>query len=101
MQLPLFKTEIQEFSLLQTKWKSILDPLLGNVSVQSIMLPEVTLLNGTTVINHRLGRKLIGWRIVRQRAQASIYDLQDLNQSPQLTLVLSSNAQVIVDLEVF
>lgn len=101
MQLPYFQSEIKELSLLQTKWKSILDPLLATSSVQSSILPNVILSNGTTVINHKLGRKLVGWKIVRQRAAASIYDTQDSNQTPQLTLVLVSNAVVVVDIEVF
>jgi hypothetical protein len=101
MQLPFFQTAIQELSLLQTKWKSILDPVISQASVQSIILPNVPLKNGTTVVNHLLGRKLVGWKVIRQRASASIYDTQDSNQTPNLTLVLVSSAAVSVDLEVF
>jgi len=87
---------------MQSRWKSILDPLLGNPSVQSNILENVSLLStGTTVINHGLGRKLIGWRIIRKRGNANIYDTQDSNQTPQLTLQLVSSAAISVDLEVF
>ncbi len=100
-QLPYYQTAIKELSLLETKWKSLLDPMLGNPSLQSTILSNVSLINGTTAVNHRLGRKLQGWRIVRIKAAATIYDNQDSNPHQDLTLILISNAAVVVDLEVF
>ena len=101
MQLPIFLSQNKDLTLMQNKWKSILDVLLGNPSVQNIILPNVLLINGSTNVSHMLGRKLLGWRIVRQRAAAQIHDNQDSNQTPTLTLTLISNAAVSVDLEVF
>lgn len=101
MALPIFKDSNQSLMLLQTNWKSQLDPVLSNPTIQNLILKNVQLANGTTVINHLLGHKLRGWKIVRQRAAASIYDNQDSNQTPQLTLILISNASVSVDIEVF
>ncbi len=86
---------------LQNKWATILNPIIANPTNSTLILKNVNLVAGTNVINHLLGQKLQGWSIVRQRAAASIYDLQDNNQSPQLTLVLSASAPVVVDLEVF
>ncbi len=85
----------------RTKWKSILDILLGNPSLDSIILNDVPLKNGFTTVNHKLGRKLIGWRIIRLNAIATIYDQQNTNQMPDKTLILVSNASVIASLEVF
>lgn len=99
--LPIFQTSSKELNLLQTNWASQLNPMLSNPASQSILLKNVPLINGLTVINHRLGRVLQGWKIVRQRAAASIYDTQDSNQNPELTLFLNSSAAVTVDLEVF
>lgn len=100
MILPLFKLADQATSLLQSKWKSILDPLLSNPSNQASILPSVSLINGTTVINHLLGRKLIGWKVIGITAAATIYDKQATNQTPDKTLVLVSNAACVVNLEV-
>ncbi len=86
---------------MQTAWATQLDPLLSNPCLQSIILKNVALINGTTVINHKLSRKLQGWKLVRIRAAATIYDSQDTNPSPDLTLRLVSNAAVICDIEVF
>jgi hypothetical protein len=101
MLLPIFQTTMQEFLLMQNKWSSILNVLIGNPSLQSSILTMIPLKNGKTVVNHLLGKKLTGWRIIRQRAEAQIYDQQDSNQTPELTLVLVSNAAVTIDLEVF
>lgn len=99
--LPIFQTSDAPFSMMQTRWSALLNPLLSNPSLQSITLPNIALINGTTQVNHMLGRKLQGWKIVRQRAAASIYDAQDGNIMPALTLTLISSAAVVVDIEVF
>lgn len=100
-QLPYFQTIIKELSLLQTKWKSILDPVLANPSTQGGILKNIKINNGTTVINHLLGRKLVGWQIIGINGPATIYDAQASNQKPEITLILHSNASVVVNLEVF
>lgn len=89
------------FPLMQTRWAGLLDPLLGNPSVNSLILTEISLAIGSNSVNHTLGRKLTGWRVIRIRSAASIYDTQDSNQMPELTLLLTSSAAVVVDLEVF
>lgn len=88
-------------SQMQTKWASILNPLLGNPSAQSIILPNVMLASGLNVVNHKLDKPLTGWRIIRINASATIYDSQDQNKMPDLTLLLNSSAPCMVSLEVF
>lgn len=101
MALPIFHSEDRNFQMMQTQWASQLNPVIAKPQVQSSILKNVTLTSGTNTINHLLGRPLQGWKIVRQRGPASIYDLQDTNQMPNLTLVLNSSAGVVVDIEVF
>lgn len=86
---------------MQTTWASALDPLIANPLTQGQLLPNQVLINGTTVINHRLGRKLVGWFVVGINSTAAIYDNQATNQTPQLTLSLTSNASVTINLWVF
>ena len=88
-------------SQMQTKWRSILNPLLGNPSLQSLIIPDISLVMGSNTINHTLGRKLTGWRIIRINAVSNIYDTQDQNTMPDLTLLLISSAPCVVSLEVF
>lgn len=101
MALPIFQTPERILSMLQTRWASIIDPFLANPALDSIILPSVRLAVGTNVISHRLGRKLQGWSIVRQRSAASVYDTQDASTMPELTLTLVSSAAVVVDILVF
>ena len=86
---------------MQTNWAQQLNPVIQNPSLKSLILPSIQLVTGSNTINHLLGRKLQGWRIVRQRALASIFDTQDSNTMPSLTLQLTSSAPVVCDIEVF
>jgi hypothetical protein len=97
-QLPLQQTLAQ----LSAKWASILNPFLGKPALQVSVLKNQTLTAGNNVINHGLGRALQGWYPVRYHgAYAQIYDNQDTNQMPTLTLVLNASAPITIDLVVF
>ncbi len=101
MSLPIFHTQIREFSMHQTQWSSVLDPLLSNPVIAGVLLKNVTLVIGANVINHKLGRPLQGWVPVRLRSSVTIFDTQDANQLPELTLQLTASAAAIIDLYVF
>ena len=85
----------------QTAWASEINPVLSNALVQGVLLKSVKLSSGSNVINHGLGRVLQGWIPVRIRASATMYDTQDANPSPGLTLQLTVSAAVTVDIYVF
>ena len=101
MSLAKFHTQNRELKLLQDSWATTLDPMLTNPSLKSIILKGIPLITGANVVNTTLGRNLQGWRIVRLRASATIYDTQDSNPTPHLTLTLVSSAPAVVDLEIF
>lgn len=102
MSLPIFNTDSKDMSLLQTNWASALNPVIDNPITKGIQLKNVTLVTGANVINHLLGRKLQGWIVVRSHGSAAtIYDTQDNNQIPNLTLQLNSSAGVLVDIYVY
>lgn len=89
------------WELAQTRWATQLDPIISNPTINNLILKNISLVTGTNVINHKLGRNLMGWKPTRVRGPASLYDNQDFNQTPQLTLILVSSADVTIDLEVF
>lgn len=101
MNLPQFQNDDRPFQLLQNKWASILNPVIANPLNNCSILKGVALTAGANVINHLLGKKLQGWALVRQRAAGSVYDTQDANSSPQLTLTLVSSSNMTVDIMVF
>lgn len=86
---------------MQTQWAQQLNPIIANPLVNGIILQSITLKAGSNTINHLLGQKLQGWYLIRKRASAEIYDTQDNNPTPQLTLLLTSDSPVVVDIAVF
>lgn len=99
--LPQFQSDDVPFQLMQNAWATAINPILTNPVSVGAVLKNVPLIVGANVINHKLGRKLQGWYITRKRTQAGVYDTQDTNGMPDLTLQLVSDAVVTVDLYVF
>ena len=93
----------QQLSLDMTtnRWASLIEPFLNNPANNSLILKQISLTAGPNTINHKLGRKLSGWKTTRVRSAVTLYDDQDSNQAPQLTLILVASAPCVVDLEVF
>lgn len=97
------------FPQLLTQWAQILNPFINNPALQVNILKKVQLTQGLNTVNHGLGRTLQGWYAVRPRKYAAdyaLYDEQDNNSTPDLTLSLFStqgtkSSPVIVDLVVF
>lgn len=101
MALPKYKSDDQSLTLMQSAWASQLDPVIELPTNNGLILKQVRLIIGSNIVNTRLSRNLQGWYIVRQRGLASIYDTQDSNSQPNLTLLLTSSANVTVDIFVF
>lgn len=101
MSLPIFQTASKDLSLLQTNWAQQLNPVIQLPINSGSILQNILLSTGLNVVNHKLGRKLQGWFIVRQNAVANVYDSQDVNPYPDLTLFLNSSADVMINLFVF
>lgn len=98
---PRVQTTDRLVNQLQSNIANTLNPIASNLIVDGIVLMQVSLATGGNTINHLLGRKLIGWFLTRQRQLATVYDTQDSNPTPQLNLLLTASAPVIVDIYVF
>lgn len=96
--LPILNGPNRELSLMQTRWKSQLDPLLANPICNSSILKGINLAIGANVINHLLGRVQQGWMITDITGTAQIYRSSPLND---LTLTLTSDSVVTCNLLVF
>jgi hypothetical protein len=87
---------------LQTNISDSIDPIVSKIQNDSQILTNITLIaNQNNIINTTLSRTLAGWYVIRLRGQAIVWDNQDNNKSPNLTLWLNTSANVIVDLLVF
>jgi hypothetical protein len=94
MQLPLGLS----LSLMATKWKSILDPIISNPATNASILKNVSLAAGTNTINHLLGATQQGFFLTDQQAAATIYRSAPFNDK---TLTLTASAPVVVNIAVF
>ncbi len=97
------KTQVDDRALMamQDSIAENLNPLLRLPLNNMNLLQGVDLVSGANVIDHKLGRKLLGWFYTRSDAGVTIYDAQSTNATPALTLVLMSSGTVKVDLIVF
>jgi hypothetical protein len=101
MALPKFMTEDQSLALLQTKWASLINPVIDAPQSKGLILKDVVLAAGDNTVNHRLSRKLQGWIVIGITAASQIYDLQATNQTSDKTLILNASAPCTVTLWVF
>lgn len=102
MQLPQFQNDDMAFQQMQNKWASQLNPVLANLLVNGRLVRNQVLVTGANVVNHGLGRNLQGWFVTRLRGSyAQLFDTQDANSMPALTLNLNSSAPVTCDIWVF
>lgn len=85
---------------MQTRWASQLNPVLANLLIQGQLLTNQSLINGDTVVNHKLGRTPQGWFIIAPNAAAAVFQTA-YQPNPTLTLILTSNAAVTCDIWVF
>lgn len=98
MSLPIYHTDSKDLMLLQTGWAQSLNPVIDNPLNHSVLLKNISLINGATVVNHLLGRMMQGWILCDVNAAATIYRSASMNA---LTLTLTSNAACTVNLYVF
>lgn len=87
-----------DWDMAQTQWASPLNQLITNPLNSVNILTSVALINGTTVINHKLQRKQQGWFLTDVNAAATIYRSAAFNDQ---TLTLTSNAACVVNIGVF
>jgi len=100
-QLPTIQNVDRTLSMLQSQWKAILDNLLAAPMSEYVMLSDLKLVSGSNVINHKLGRKLVGYVVTLKSAASDIHDNQTVNTMPDKTLILVASAPVTLSLMVF
>jgi hypothetical protein len=80
---------------------TVVQPFLNSRILDGVLLKNISLSSGVNTVAHKLGRKIEGWIVVRQRADARIWDIQDSNVNVTSTLKLQTSAAVVVDLWIF
>lgn len=102
IKLPSQQTSDRQLNTFQTALGSALQPITSNPIAACTIIKSVALAAGQpTVIPIGLPQALQGWFIVRLRGNAVVWDIQDGNPSTSQTLVLSTTADVTVDIAIF
>lgn len=96
--LTIFKDDNRVFQMMQSAWAAILNPYIRTPILNGVTVEDVALINGVTVVNHRLGRKPQGWVLTDVDSVATVYRSAPFNE---LTLTLTSNAVATAQLWVF
>lgn len=96
--LAFFQTSDKDLSLMQTNWRSVLNPVIAIPILAGVQLTNIALIDGVTVINTTLQRMMQGWILTDINASAIIYRSKPFNN---LTLTLTSSAACIVNLWVY
>jgi hypothetical protein len=87
---------------LQQNIENAIEPIIRKAIIDGVLLKNLCLTPGTSnEIRHGLGRAPQGWIVVRKRADARIWDVQDFNANPSRTLSLAVSHNVEIDLWIF
>lgn len=95
------QTPDRMLNMIQDNISEALNPITQQPILNGNILTNVSLAIGENTIQHGLGRILVGWYLVRVRGSVLVYDNQDANLTPNLTLVLVASAARTVDIAVF
>lgn len=98
MQLPTLQSDSYTLQLLQTKWASILNPVLRNPTTNPTILQGVSLVTGVNVINTGMSEVLQGWMISDLTAGVTVYRSAPKSSK---TLTLTSSGAATCDLVIF
>lgn len=101
IKLPSQQTTDRQLNTFQTALSSALQPITANPIAACTIKTGVVLAAGSNTIPIGLPSPLQGWFIIRQRAQANIWDSQDGNTTNSQTLILNASAAVTVDIAYF
>lgn len=88
-----------EVAKLQERLQEFFVPLVNNPMLDGVLLKNVQLTTTATDVPHNLRREPIGWTIVRQNANATIWE--QTTNLPTAFLKLQSSAAVTVSIWVF
>lgn len=79
-------------------WAAAINPVLANPIANVSFLTNISLINGITVINHGLGRMMLGWFLSDINAGVMVYRSAPFNSK---TLTLTSSGAATVSIGVF
>lgn len=102
---PFFKVQINESGLaasverMQDSLEQAIKTLPSIELLDGVLLQDIALNTSPSRVEHRLGRKPVGYVVVRRSSSATVYDQADTK--PEFFLNLTASAATVVSLWVF
>lgn len=91
-------SEQADSNAIQDNVEEVVNPIISKAIIDGILLKDISLETGKlNNINHKLGRRPLGYIIVKKNANSNIYE-QDINAK---TLNLNCTANTTVSIWVF
>lgn len=72
-------------------------PQLDSVIVKNVTLSAAI----DNLVEHKLGREIVGWQIIRQNANAVVYESSTVNTTPSAFVILRTSAACTVTILFF
>ena len=69
-----------------------LDPIVAIPWMGGVLLEDVSLTSGANTIDHKLGREIRGWFVVRIQGATATYPVETASDSTSLSLTIGANA---------
>jgi len=91
----------RKLNQIQDNLSGALNPLLNLPLNDSNFLEELTVIIGSNILSHGLGRNLRGWVVVRNDSDVTFYDTQKDNPLPEKSLWLVASGPAKISLIVF
>lgn len=65
--------------------------------LDSVVVSNITLASGIdNQVEHKLGRPILGWQIIRKDANADVWESSTVNTAPSSFVILKASANVTV-----
>jgi hypothetical protein len=92
----------RDIARVQDNIEQFAQPIVNSEIIDGTLCKNVSLTAGVANdVTHMLGRKPLGWMLVRKRQDSRIWDLQDDNPNPTTTLTMACSHDVTVDIWFF
>ena len=98
-------TEVQSkddsVNRIQKNIKAALNPVLDLPFSAGVHKKDVAITTSDTLVDHGLGRNMVGYFVTKQDADTSIFVSSTSNDIPQFQVILKSGATVTADIFFF
>jgi hypothetical protein len=79
-------------------WAQVLSPVINNPTNNIQIIPNYSFKTGTNILNHGLGRLMLGWFVIDPQGIGTLFRSASLNSK---TLTLTSSADFVSSIGVF